>query len=246
MLPYRDFYYPLNVFMHILTLEEGSVRDLHYGFFAHPGESIHDAQARSTAMLLERLPPPPARLLEVGIGLGTTLSRLRHLGYDAEGITPDPHQIAWVRSHDPSLPVTQVRFEDIIPDRPYDTVIFQESAQYIAADALFAKARTLTPRIVVLDEFSFHPAATLHSYETFAAAGTQHGFRLVEEVDVSRQAAPSIEYFTTRFPRYRPMLMNDLGLTNEQIDELIAGGEKYVAAYREGGYGYRVMVWERG
>ena len=33
LIAYRDFYYPLNVFMHILTHEEGAVRYLHYGLF---------------------------------------------------------------------------------------------------------------------------------------------------------------------------------------------------------------------
>src|SRR4051812_17622954 len=97
-LPYRDFYYPLNVFMHVLTKEEGRVDDLHYGLFESPDESIGAAQARSTELLLSRLPPPPARILEVGIGLGTTLDRLVRLGYDALGITPDAQQIAIARA----------------------------------------------------------------------------------------------------------------------------------------------------
>ena len=50
--PYRDFYYPLNVFMHILTNEEGSVSYLHYGLFEREGEPIGEAQERSTSMLL--------------------------------------------------------------------------------------------------------------------------------------------------------------------------------------------------
>ena len=79
-LPYRDFYYPLNVFMHILTAEEGGVAYLHYGLFQYEDEPIGVAQERSTALLLERLPPPPARLLEVGIGLATTLHRLQSMG----------------------------------------------------------------------------------------------------------------------------------------------------------------------
>src|SRR6202022_2049667 len=88
-LPYRDFYYPLNVFMHILMLEEGDVRYLHYGLFERGEDSIGVAQERSTDLLLAQLPPPPARILDVGAGLGTTLERLGQLGYDAEGITPD-------------------------------------------------------------------------------------------------------------------------------------------------------------
>ena len=65
-LAYRDFYYPLNVFMHILTHEEGDVPYLHYGLFEHPGQSLAQAQERSTELLLSRLPAPPARLLEAG------------------------------------------------------------------------------------------------------------------------------------------------------------------------------------
>jgi len=94
VIPYRDFTYPLNVFMHILTHEEGEVRYLHYGLFERPDESIAVAQERSTELLLSRLPPPPARLLEAGAGLGTTLARLERLGYDAQGITPDEKQVA--------------------------------------------------------------------------------------------------------------------------------------------------------
>src|SRR5437763_11949268 len=93
---YSEFYYPLNVFMHILTHEEGAASYLHYGFFEDRGESIARAQERSTEFLLARLPPPPARLLDAGCGLGTTLRKLVSLGYDVTGITPDEKQIAVV------------------------------------------------------------------------------------------------------------------------------------------------------
>ncbi|HYR29992.1 MAG TPA: methyltransferase domain-containing protein, partial [Thermoanaerobaculia bacterium] len=139
-LPYRDFFYPLNVFMHILTAEEGSVRYLHYGLFEHEDEPIGDAQERSTRMLLDRLPPPPARLLEVGIGLATTLKRLTDLGYDVEGITPDDKQIAMVRArYGDALRVHCAPFETFESDRPYDAIVFQESSQYIDSEALFAR-----------------------------------------------------------------------------------------------------------
>src|SRR5207302_9727632 len=73
-IPYRDFYYPLNVLLHLLTLEEGRVDYLHYGLFEDTGEPIRAAQERSTELLLSRLPALPGRLLDVGVGLGTTLS----------------------------------------------------------------------------------------------------------------------------------------------------------------------------
>lgn len=246
MLPYRDFYYPLNVFMHILTLEEGGVRYLHYGFFESEHDSIADAQERSTRMLLDRLPPPPARLLEAGIGVGTTLSRLTGLGYEIEGVTPDARQLAMVQERfGDGVRAHLARFEDFATNARYDAVFFQESSQYIDSDALFAKAKTLTDRVIVLDEFALQPldGPGLHGRAAFLDAAERHGFALTEEIDVSQKAAPSITYFTQRFPRYAEHIKTDLGLTDAHVQELIDSGEKYRASYDAGIYGYRVMTF---
>jgi len=239
-LPYRDFLYPLNVFMHILTQEEGSVAALHYGFFERDGESMREAQERATRMLVERLPPAPAQLLDVGSGVGSTLALLRSHGYDAEGITPDEKQVAMMPA---GLPVRCMRFEDLEPSH-YDAILFQESSQYIDANALFAKARELTSHVIVFDEFAMQPS-TLHSYDEFMSAAKANGFALVEEVDVSDKAAPSVDYFNVRFDRYRDALMHDLRISAQQMDELIAGGVDYRAKYANGTYVYRVMQFKR-
>jgi SAM-dependent methyltransferase len=243
-LPYRDFYYPLNVFTHILTHEERNVPYLHYGLFEREDEPIAAAQERSTELLLSRLPPPPSRILEAGIGLGTTLDRLTRLGYDAEGITPDEKQIAVARSRfGDAIRATCATFEAFEPGRAFDAVAFQESSQYIDSDALFAKAARLAPRVVVLDEFALRDEDTLHRLGAFLDAATRHGFDKSEEVDLSEQAAPTIDYFMRRLDRYRSVLIADLGLTNEQVDELIASGVQYREAYRRGMYGYRLLTF---
>lgn len=236
-LPWRSFTYPLNVFMHILTHEEGEVRYLHYGLFEHDGDTLLTAQERSTDLLLSRLPPAPARLLEVGIGLGTTLRRLLALGYQAEGITPDEHQIAVAGP----LPVYCAAFESFESGRTYDAIVFQESAQYIPAPALFARAAVLSPRVIVLDEFALQPVDGLHPLAEFLDAAAQHGFMVTEEVDLSKQAAPTMDYFTNRIPAYRDRLISDLGLTSQQIDELVVSGANYRERYANGIYGYRLV-----
>ena len=248
-LPYRDFYFPLNVFMHILTAEEGAVEYLHYGLFQYEDEPIGVAQERSTSLLLERLPPPPARLLEVGIGLATTLNRLTAMGYDVEGITPDEQQIAMVKArYGDALNVHCAAFETFISNRPYDAIVFQESSQYIDSEALFAKAETLAPRVLVLDEFSLRsdaPGALQHSYADFIAAAKRHGFEIVEELDLSKMAPPTVRYFIKRLPEWRSRLVEDLGITDAQVDELIANGDTYVSRYEAGIYAYRLIVCER-
>lgn len=250
--PWREFTYPLNVFMHILTHEEGDASWLHYGLFEFEGEPLAAAQERSTQLLLARLPPPPARLLEVGIGLGTTLRRLVDAGYDAEGITPDEKQIALIRArYGDTLRVHCARLEDFSvraqgAGDPYDVVIFQESSQYIDSEALFAKAAVLAPRVVVLDEFALRPVeeeGALHSREAFLAAAARHGFSVTEELDLSAQAAPTMAYFTDRIPAYRDRLIADLGITGQQVDDLVTSGARYRARYADGTYGYRLVCF---
>jgi hypothetical protein len=249
-LAYRDFYYPLNVFMHILTHEEGDVPYLHYGLFESEHDTLPQAQERSTQLLLSRLPAPPARLLEAGIGLGTTLQRLTTLGYDTVGITPDAHQIAIVKErHGDAVDARCVAFEQFpVPDT-FDAVFFQESSQYIDAHALFAKARELTSHVIVLDEFALQPVdmpGALHRYDAFLEAAGQHGFLVSEELDLSKQVPPSTDYFMTRLPRYRERLIADLGITSQQVDDLIESGYRYRALYDSGVYGYRLVQFRSG
>jgi SAM-dependent methyltransferase len=241
---YRDFTYPLNVFMHILTHEEGAVSYLHYGLFERPDEPLLAAQERSTELLLSRLPPPPARLLEAGIGLGTTLARLMRLGYAVTGVTPDAQQIDMVRARHPHANVQCIAFEHVAVDT-FDAVFFQESSQYIDSEALFAKARELTRHVVVLDEFAMGDEGTLHRYNAFVAAAAQHGFAATEDLDVSEKAPPTMEYFMTRIPRYRERLVADLGLTGQQVDDLLESGRSYVDCYRRGLYAYRLLQFRR-
>jgi SAM-dependent methyltransferase len=244
--PYRDFYYPLNVFMHILTAEEGDVPYLHYGLFEHENESIAIAQERSTELLLEHLPKPPALLLEVGIGLGTTLARLTRMGHSAIGITPDEKQIAMVRErYGDAIRVQCVAFEQFRSSETFDCVFFQESSQYIASDALFAKARELTRHVIVIDEFSMSDEGTLHRYDAFLAAAAANGFRVDEEVDLSQKAPPTVDYFLKRVPSHRGRLIADLGLTGQQVDDLLESGRTYLDSYRRGVYSYRLLVFRR-
>ncbi|HUR82073.1 MAG TPA: class I SAM-dependent methyltransferase [Thermoanaerobaculia bacterium] len=242
---YRDFTYPLNVFMHILTHEEGEVAYLHYGLFERPDEPLLVAQERSTALLLSRLPPPPARLLEVGTGLGTTLAKLVARGYDVTGITPDASQIEIVRARHPHANVQCLRFEDFPPAERFEAVFFQESSQYIDSQALFAKARELTSHVIVLDELAMRDEGALHRYDAFLDAARANGFTIAEDLDVSEKAPPTMDYFMSRIPRYRDRLIEDLGLDSQQIDDLLASGRDYVDHYRRGVYAYRLLQFRR-
>jgi cyclopropane fatty-acyl-phospholipid synthase-like methyltransferase len=248
MTAFRDFPFPLNVLLTVVEREEGRVDSMHYGLFESAEESIAAAQERSTALLLSRLPPPPARVLEVGIGLGTTLARLAGMSYDAEGLTPDAVQAASAKArHGGDLRVHVSPLESFETAKRYDAVFFQESSQYIESGALFRKVRALSVddvRVVVLDEFALSPvdrSDALHRLDRFLDAAAAEGFRLEEDLDVSRKAMPTIDWFLERIPRRKDELLRELPVTVEQLDALVASGRDYRAFYASGVYGYRML-----
>lgn len=234
--------------MHLLS-QETEVQFLHYGLFRQPGESIVSAQEHSTALLLEALPAPPCRVLEVGIGLGTTLRKLLDAGYEAEGITPDAHQIAAARArYGEGLPVHCAHFEEWQPGRKYDVIVFQESSQYIDSDPLFARASKLAPRIVVLDEFATRPLTPpglMHRLDIFHAAAARHRWQVVEHTDLSAWALPTLHWFIDRIARYGAKIVDDLGVSRTRVDELLEGAYRYVDLYESGDYAYSLVRLER-
>jgi cyclopropane fatty-acyl-phospholipid synthase-like methyltransferase len=248
VLRYRDFPFPLNVLLNVLTREEGRAENMHYGLFETPGDSIAAAQERSTTLLLSRLPPAPARLLEVGIGLGTTLARLGALGYDAEGITPDAVQATAARERfGERIRVHITPLEAFEARGNFDIVLFQESSQYIECETLFRKVRDLSnpsATVVVLDEFALAAIdrpQSLPRLDRFLAAAAGAGFRLQEELDLSDAAAPTVDYFLERIPKHRVALESELAVSASDLDGLLESGAAYRELYRTGAYGYRLL-----
>jgi cyclopropane fatty-acyl-phospholipid synthase-like methyltransferase len=249
MIPsHHEFPFPLNVLFHVLQGEAGEVESLHYGLFERADESMCDAQRRSAELLLQRLPPPPARLLDVGMGIGATLARLTAMGYEAEGITPDKHQVAIARSRfGEDLPARAVALEALEASGRYDAIFFQESSQYIESYLLFDRCRELVApgaRVIVLDEFASRTVdrpGALHRLDHFLAAARAFGFRHEEEVDLSAQAAPTVAWFLERLSRRRDELTVELSVSEAQINGLIESGKAYRDLYACGDYVYRLL-----
>lgn len=126
----QSFTFPLNVYACALSLEHGGDFDLHYGIFCG-AMTLRQAQEESTKTLLTLLPLPPARLLEVGVGLGTTAARLISLGYAYTGVTPDKDQIRFCDRTNRAKrgQLVNARFEDFSSPILFDAIVFQESSQ---------------------------------------------------------------------------------------------------------------------
>ena len=253
MMPYRKFAFPLNVYARAIELEEGHVDYLHYGLFRTPDEPFDSAQRHSTELLIEHLPPSPAHILEVGIGLGKTAGLLSGLGYRITGITPDPAQITEARRRAGDAELSCVRWEEYEADKgQFDAVLFQESSQYVEPLVLLGKSCALLKTggcLVMLDEFAMkrtEPGAEgLHLLQHMAAQAGRFGFRLEKHLDLSSHAAPTLDYLLNVVKKHCKRLEADLDLDDAGLDALNASNEAYRKKYEEGRFGYALLVFRK-
>ncbi len=251
-----SFTFPLNVYARLLELEDGRADYLHYGLFNDPQMTAGAAQRRATELLWQHL-PAPCKLLDVGLGLGTTLSRLRGAGYDAVGITPDTKQIAFAQDrHGADLPALPLRFEDF--DREagrWQAILFQESGQYIDDIDLFTGAARLLDthgELIVMDEFSLsrnhgdrEEVEHLHYLEHFLRLAERFGFECTTQLDLSAQAAPTVDWLLDGCRQHAALLKHELGVSDDQLATLDASNTAYREKYARGRYGYFLLRLRR-
>lgn len=247
---YRNFIFPLNVYAHTLTLEEGRVEHLHYGLFEGAETRLSEAQHRLSQLAFARLPLPPCRVLEVGVGLASALVELRQRGYEATGIDPDPARIsrAKLRFGD-DLPVTCVRLEDFsAPAESFDVILYQQSAQQIFPLQIFSKSAELLAaggEILILDEFALKRTRPgkekLPLLKDFIALAGRFGFEVVAQQDLSPVAAPTLEFFLAGVKKHHARLADELDLPTSSLDELILSLRADLEKHAAGHYGYALL-----
>ena len=239
---YVSLDFPLNAYACALWLEQGHVDYLHYGFDPNEG-GMSVAQQRSTDFLLQRIRPAPARVLEVGIGLGSTAKALRARGYSYTGVTPDAQQIAYCHNFDPSLTLIQSRFNDLaLPRGSFDVVVFQESSQYMATRPLLTTAHALLApagQLLILDEVE------TGRVEALTALAHECGFSLLDHQDVTARAAPSLSFLIEILNKHQASLLAQLGCSERAMAMLMAQLNKQWLAYSEQRFSYRYFELEK-
>ena len=237
---YKKISFPLNVYAFITYYETGEFRELHYGLFQDENDDLVTAQKNSTDLLFKHLYQSPAKVLEVGIGLGKTHQKLMDKGFECTGITPDAAQIAIVKESIPDANLICTRLENFKAEEQYDILLFQESAQYIPTEALFSKAKALLKnngRILIIDEFSIN-GDTLHDVHKFKNNALKHGIELVESIDLSELAKPTEDHILDSLKLYRVDLQDTLSLEPGIIDYLIDTIMKHKEGYNKKTRGY--------
>lgn len=252
--PYKDLTFPLNVYAHALLLQENRVDYLHYGLFQENQNDLGAAQQFSTDLLLRRLPAAPCRILEVGVGLGTMFSLLSQKGYQVHGITPDAQQIAQIHKRlGTQAQVTCQCLEDFeAAQDSFDVMLFQESAQYIEPLIIFNKGLDLLPAggsLLIADEFALRRADPaeegLHLLDDMVALASRFGFELVEQLDLSSMAAPTLDYLLRVTALQRQRLITDLSLNAECLAQLDESNRLYQKKYAGGQFGYALLHFRK-
>lgn len=187
---------------------------LHFGLW-EDGDSrdrvgLRNAQQRYVQKLVEWIPSDVRSILDVGCGVGATTEYLAHLGYDVEGLSPDPYQreVFERRLRRLGVPFHLVRFPDFAPRRTYDLVLMSESVQYIWLDGLFRGLRLTAPGgwLLVSDYFVVDPDLAVdgsgHQLEKFLRMAETEGLELVRRDDVTEVTAPTLELAERWVERY--------------------------------------------
>lgn len=250
----KNLAFPLNVYAYALILEEGQADALHYGLFQREDMSIRQAQQHSTDLILSRLPASPSRILEIGVGLGTTFSLLTQQGHQVHGITPDSAQIACLQARfGQQVAVSCQRLEDFeAAAESFDWLLFQESAQYIDPLVIFNQALGLLPyggNILIVDEFALRRTEArqegLHLLADILTLADRMGFELVENIDLSSMAAPTLDHLLRMTHAHRQRLQRDLGLEAGVLAQLDESNRRYRQKYAEGIFGYALLHFRK-
>lgn len=252
--PFESLAFPFNIYAHALHLHEGMASDLHFGLFQNDKTSMRTAQQSTHELLLSKLPPPPCRILEVETGSGTTLSMLSQRGYDICGIALDTQPITHInRTLEPKVSASYPSLEAFnAKSDSFDIVLFKESAQYIDQLVIFNKALDLlspSGQLIIMGEFTLKRDVTnsenLHSLANMITLTERSGFELIENLDLSALAAPTLDYLLQAISTYRQRLIKDLFLNPEQLTQLEQSNRINREKYTNGQNGYALLRFRK-
>ncbi|APB33825.1 SAM-dependent methyltransferase [Gloeomargarita lithophora Alchichica-D10] len=184
---------------------------LHYGYWQPLPQSADDltlarfrqAQADYAQKLIGMIPAAVQQILDVGCGIGGNAVKLLELGYQTDGLAPDPGQ------KQKFLEATAGRagfylseFQSFRPSRTYDLVLMSESSQYMDRTDLARSAmRCLTPGgyLLLADmlrqdaDYQKGIFSNCHHAGQLAVALAEAGFKLVQAEDISAAVAPTLD-----------------------------------------------------
>lgn len=184
---------------------------LHYGYWQPLPQSAEDltlprfrqAQEAYAHKLVNFIPQGVAQILDVGCGIGGNALKLLELGYQIDGLAPDPcQQQQFIETTGNRAGFYLSEFQTFTPPHSYDLILMSESSQYIDVEDLARVARSCLDRggyLLLADmlrrdqNYIQGIFSNCHQVDQLQAALQQAGFRLVELEDISVGVAPTLD-----------------------------------------------------
>ncbi|MCU7835185.1 MAG: GNAT family N-acetyltransferase [gamma proteobacterium symbiont of Taylorina sp.] len=247
----KDLPQPLG-FFHIITNTDA----LHYGYWPEneAAMNIGDAQLAHSQLLLQRFIEPPARILDVGCGLGLMSGKLHQMGYEVTAIAPSKSLIAYAQQQHPGPDFINCGF---LEDRPelqdnfFDVILFQESLQYFPdLDAVFYKAGQLLAkngRLIMCDEVSYdnktRQRSAVHTIQAIEQSFFAQGFYVQHHEKMGLQVTPTCVEILQGLQQKQQQMIDTFGQQAEtQIEQLILEWQNLKDWYQAEIFGYE--LWE--
>ncbi len=198
---------------------------LHFGYWptSDSNYSLLEAQNALTQLLIDRLPPAPARILEISCGLGGTAHQLHQLGYEVIAISNERaliQQASHCYQGPTYVPCSFLDDDPILSiAASFDVIILQETIQaFPNLNILFSRAkRLLRPngRIIMCDQVSYASSTrdclAVHLADDIETAFSHQGFFVRHHQRLSEQVAQTCSLFADGFRIRRERLLNQFG-----------------------------------
>jgi SAM-dependent methyltransferase len=233
---------------------------LHFGFWPDdaPDLTLEQAQDHMFESLLAYFPAPPARVLDVGCGLGLSAHYLARRGYRVTSIAPSEALIDYARENH-GAPGTDFLVADFLEENEaifgaqhYDVVLFQESLQYLRPlEKVFDKAaRLLRPKgtIIIGDEMcldlSIRQQTAVHPRKEIVTKLLESGFCITEDRDIGRHVSRTCENVIGKFTESFGKIVSCVNQadTGAKLRFFLDGWKSQDRWYKEGALGYGILV----
>ena len=232
---------------------------LHFGYWPEnlPGLSLEEAQEKMFILLLSYFPEPPARVLDVGCGLGFSAALLAEKGYQVTAIAPSEELISYAKTQYGSEKADYQNAEFLDESGQgfaadlYDIIFFQESLQYLhPIENVFHQARRLLRpkgRIIFGDEVcldrSIQSHTAVHHRSDIVTALSENGFRISSQKTVRENVLQTCNEVINRFTSHFDHVVQQIHApdTAGRLQFYLNGWKSQLQWYTRSQMGYEIF-----
>ncbi len=183
---------------------------LHYGYFkdvnTDPADisfnDFHQAQVDYALQFVDHIELKDLPILDIGCGMGGLTNLFYEKGFKAYALTPDLHQVDYIKAKCPNIPVIGTKFEEIDSvkyQNYFGTLITSESLQYLHLEHsldLMNKLLVKEGTWLVCDYFrkgESHEKSG-HNWDYFSQTIAKNGWTIISETDITLNVAVTLGY----------------------------------------------------